>query len=401
MVYLVVIIFLIFLSLHYDVKGKVKYRTFWYNVMLLVFILVAGLRWRLGVDTPNYLYKFYHDYPSLENYSFYVISKSPLFVLLNSIVKTIGGRFFVVQLIHAAIINGLVFKYIKKHSSRWFMCVFFYAVFSYTNYNMEIMRGSLSIVICLFANDYIIERKWIKGFALLILALLCHPQTLGIIMVLPLFFFLKFDKKGVLILIGAFFMGMIIMKLFGDYLWLFEEADEHIGAKIQSYAGSERYGGSSDKFSFVFSFFLPTFYMLLSLLFIKKKSPECKLLKLEPFLMLSIMFILVRMNVEIVSRYVDYYKIYWCMFYSELFCVLAQQRSMKRGLAYVRSLVIMAPLLFSPIVLKYFLGSGAGYRYYPYTSIFEREVDEVTKKRQMKYNQVESTKSPYVNIEEY
>ena len=174
--------------------------------MLFVFILLSGLRWRLGVDTTGYLYNFYHEYPTLNKFSLedYSLFSSPLFVLLNSFVLTLGGRFYVVQLIHASFVNILIFKYIKKHTQYLFICLFFYAVVAYSKYNMEIMKGSMSIVICLFANDYILEKKWVKGYILYFIALLFHAQTI-LLFFIPFLFSLRLNIKGLLVLICAFF----------------------------------------------------------------------------------------------------------------------------------------------------------------------------------------------------
>ena len=131
MIYLSVLFILLYFSFYYDINGKTKGRNFFYRFMLLLFILIAGFRWRLGVDTPNYLYNFYHYIPTLDKFSFtdYSIGQSPFFVLMNSLVKSCGGRFYIVQLIHATIVNVLVFRYIKRHSSFIFTSVFFYAIF--------------------------------------------------------------------------------------------------------------------------------------------------------------------------------------------------------------------------------------------------------------------------------
>lgn len=400
MIYLVVLFLLLLLSFIYDINGKVKNRDFWYNTMLVVFILIAGLRWRLGVDTPNYLGSFYHVYPTIDNFSFsdYGIAKSPLYVLINSVVKTLGGRFYVVQLIHATIVNVLIFKYIKKHTAYIYTSVFFYALFAYTSYNMEIMRGSLSIVICLFSNDFILEKKWVKGYSLLVLALLFHPQTL-VLFLMPILFFLRLNKTGIIILICAFFIGMVIMQIFGDYLWLFE-GDENIEDKVSSYVNSERYGEQGGKFGFfVGACFMPIFYMIYSLLYAKKNRSDNKLLMLEPFLMLCIMFIVIRLNVEIAYRYIDYYKIYYCLFYANLFVnFIVDEKILRRGLAFFRSFLIFCPFFYFIVVRGYITDAGKGFRYNPYTSIFDRTID---KQRQMRYNKIHSTKYPFPNVNEY
>ncbi len=400
MIYLSIILLLLYLSFYYDICGKKKYRDFWFRLILVVFILIAGLRWRLGVDTPNYIYNFYHEYPLLEDFSFkdYSLSQSPFFVLINSVVKTLGGRFYVVQLICATIVNGLIFKYIKKHTIYIFTSIFFYAILAYTNYNMEIMRGGLSIVISLFANDYFLNKKWLKGYILLIFALFFHPQTV-VLFLFPLLYFLKFNKVGALFVIGAFFLGLIIMKLFGDYLWIFE-SDDNIQDKVQVYVNSEKYGVQSGGVGFYFvSLLMPIFYIVFSLLFVKKGFSENKLLLFEPLLMLGIIFIVIRANVNLAYRYIDYFTVYFCLFYSELFAGLIRRTWMlKRDVAYFRSFMIFLPLFMSVVFLKYFTADGQGYRYYPYTSVFDRKMDV---QRQLRYNETTSTKHPYANEREY
>ena len=65
MIYFVVLLLLLILTVRYDINGKTEYRDQWYNAVLVILILIAGLRFRLGVDTVNYIYMFYHDFPSL------------------------------------------------------------------------------------------------------------------------------------------------------------------------------------------------------------------------------------------------------------------------------------------------------------------------------------------------
>ena len=101
------------LTIRYDVNGKTEYRDQWYNAVIVILILIAGLRFRLGEDTINYIYAFYHDTPELPDIdidTFLSSDQPPLWILLNSIIKTLGGRFFVVQLIQATILNTLVLK---------------------------------------------------------------------------------------------------------------------------------------------------------------------------------------------------------------------------------------------------------------------------------------------------
>ena len=126
MIYFVILCILVILAIRYDIQGKTKYRDQWYYAVLIILILVAGLRWRFATDTVRYMYMFYYNTPYVWNLTgerFLNASTPPLWLLLNSIVKSLGGRFFVVQLIQASIVDILFFKYFKKHSPYPFACV--------------------------------------------------------------------------------------------------------------------------------------------------------------------------------------------------------------------------------------------------------------------------------------
>lgn len=187
-----------FLSFRYDINGKTRYRDESYFVVLVILILLAGLRYRLGIDTTRYITMFYYETPELDElkWSDMEFGTDPLFTVLNSVVLTLGGKFYVVQLLHATFVNTLIFKYIKKHTDTIFICVLMYFVYQNAAMNMEEMRASMSLVMCLFANDYMLDRKWVKGLLIFSVSCLFHASTV-LVMVMPLFFFLRLNKLGI------------------------------------------------------------------------------------------------------------------------------------------------------------------------------------------------------------
>lgn len=402
MIYLAVLLLLAILSFHYDVNGRRVNRVSCYRIMLMAFILIAGLRWRIGIDTPQYLYTFYHEIPLLDKFSWqdYPIGTDPFWVLINSIVKTLGGRFYIVQLIQATIVNTLIFHYIRKHSDSWFTCLFFYAIICYTTYNMEIMRGGLSVVICLYANDYVLNKQWIKGYFLYTIALMFHAQTL-VLFLLPFFFFLRFNKLGLIACVGAFLIGMIVMNIFSDYIFLFE-ASEELQDKVSGYAGSEKYGDQGGNLNFFVINILPMLmYVVVSFLSLKYFFSDSRLLKFEPLILFGVMFILVRVNLEIAYRYVDYYKIYFVLVFSELFVrIIKEARLLTPALASFRALVLFMPLLLVLLLYNYVLSKDYSLRYTPYSSVFDRTV---YKERELMYKELNASKSfyPSATINEY
>lgn len=393
MIYLIVLFVLIILSVRYDIQGKTKYRDEWYLGMLAVFILIAGLRWRIGTDTVGYLYKFYHVNPYLENFSFknYPIGKDPLYVLLNSIVKTLWGRFYVVQLIHASFVNILLFNYIKRHSQCIFTCIFFYAIYGYLGYNTEIMRASMSIVVCLYANDFILNKKWFKGYLLYFVALLFHAQTI-VMFFTPFLFFLKLNRKGLVTLCIALVFGFFVQGLLGDYLELLEFGDR-IQDKAEAYVESDRYGGSKS-FNGILKIFAYIITALCCLFFLKKKRFSCDLLKLEPLMMLYMFFLAMNIGMAITYRYVDCYKIYAIFLFAEFFVYLAKDRRFSFGLSYCRAILFFS-LLFVAIYFNLFNKKEPYKKYYPYTSIIDKTIDPDKEKKFL-----EADRS-YANIDEY
>ena len=344
-------------------------KDFWYYTVLIIFILIAGLRYRLGEDTPNYIHKFYHLHHTLDKFSFkdYPIGKDPLWGLLNSVVKSLGGRFYHVQLIHTTFINILLFKFIKKHSNYVFTCLIFYAFCCYTNYNMQIMRGSFSVVICLYANDYFLDRKWIKGYLLLIVALLFHAQTI-IMFAIPLLYFMRLNKTGVVLLLITFFIGKTIQESWGDYLFLLE-GSEDISDKAKKYSELEEYGGQVGNINFMLVRFLPDIaYTMIALWYVKRNDRKSSLLRLEPLIMVGLLFLVLQIYLQIAYRFVDYFRIYFVLYFAELFvCFAKKNLKIPQITAYATMLLFFIPDFF----LMGYWRAAVFEQYYPYSSVLD------------------------------
>lgn len=360
--------------------------------MLIVAILLAGLRWRLMWDTASYLNSFYHIYPSLKEFSLedYPIGKDPLFVLLNSMVKTIGGRFYVVQLIHAAFVNILIFNYFKKHCHYIFTCLLFYALVAYFNLSMEVMRASMSIVICLYANDYILEKKWIKAYLLLFIALMFHVQTL-LIFIVPFLYVLRFNKIGVIFLLSASMLGYILQGNYGSFFELLALGD-NMGNKISAYAESDYFGGQGGNLNNIIVHILPNLlYTLGSLYYIKRVDVNNKMLKFEPLVMIGLVFLFMQISLSIVYRFVDYYVIYFILFYSEVFVEIARKPNrLSKGLAYVKAIMV-----FFPFFISYVYSYIGSWTICPYSSVIERRIDKNREDHLMETNSPGADRNEY------
>lgn len=381
MIYFIVLILLLFLSFRYDINGKTEGREQCYLAMLIIFILIAGLRWRLGADTTSYIRTFYHLTPLLKDYELdeMTLGMNPLWVLLNSVVKTLGGRFYVVQLIEAFVVNFLIFKYFKKHTQYIFTCVFFYFIWRYFNMNMQEMKASISVVLCLYGNDYILEKKWVKGYILYLIGCLFHFSTL-LILLTPLFFFLRFNRKGLVLIAIAFIFGYMVQSSFDDYLMLFE-FDDRIGDKAEGYL--ERANEKENSLLVLLVYTLPPpIYAFLCALYLKKMKLDYYLLRFECFVVIGVICYLISINISIFYRYAHFYTTYLILFYSSCFVDLFKKKLRNTFSVATLSLAI----LFSPLCMSfafYFIKGDKYVMYYPYNSIFNRKVN---KEREVRFN---------------
>lgn len=384
---------LLCLIYRYDLKDEFRYKKTWFIVLQIIFILLSGLRYRIGFDTPNYIERFYHQYPTLEEFSFsdYPIGgDGPLYVLLNVLVISAGGKFFIVQLLQATFVISLIFHYIKKHTKYVFTCAFFYFFICFVQYNYEIMRGSMSIAVALYANDYALQKKWIKAYLLYTLALLFHVQAF-FLFVIPLFFSLKLNIKGIIFLILAFVSGYIFQIVFGDLIKILTLTDI-ISNKAERYAADDLYNTAGGNFKYYIGYIFPLlFYSLISLIYVKRRCTSKSLLILEPLVIIGMGTLLLQMNVQILSRFVDYFDIYFVIYISEFSILLCKlnRRTILYGM--VNCTLLFLPFLF----LTCYQHRSTYMRLYPYNSILNREVNLERE------NAVENPKYGPANTKEY
>ena len=376
MIYFIVLIILLIFVLRYDINGKTRYRNECFYAMLVIFILIAGLRYRLGVDTTRYLTRFYYETPELHELTWddFELGADPLYTFLNSVVLTLGGKFYVVQLLHATFVNTLFFKYIKKHTDAIFTSIFIYFIWQYALINMEEMRASMSLVICLFANDYMLEKKWIKAMLLYAIGCLFHSSTI-LVMVMPLFFFLRFNIFGISFLAAALVGGFVIQSFVVDYIEMIELSDT-LDNKIESYVDDESYMESGKNIKGIIVLLFPYGYSILSLMLVKTGKIESRLSKLEPLVIIFMFFAIFSIGLPIAYRYYRFYAIYYIMFVAEFMIHLFKKQEPRIGqyVIYTKALAIMFPFFF--LIFKGRSTEKTWVRYHPYSSVFDQRLDQ-------------------------
>lgn len=372
MIYFFVVLLLLFLVYHYDIQGKKRRLKFWYNFVLIIFILIAGLRYRLGIDTLNYTYHFYHDVPLIREWDWdnITIASDPLFVLLNSIVLSLDGYFYIVQLVQAAFVNILLFLYIKKHSPYIYTCVFFYFLWEFFAYNMEIMRAGMAIVICLYANDYVLQKKYVKCILLYLLASLFHFSAIVFILT-PFFMILRFDVWGVLLIFFSFISGVFVSTIIEGYLPLLNAVASD---KMEMYLDD---GYSLADNLNIFGYILKSliyFFPVIALCCYKKQKIRDSIIIFEPFIVAGLILAAFSLKAFLVERLVDYYVVYFIFLISH-FSIYQIQKDR----AYLKNAIVI--LLLVAFVSRELISDIS--RYYPYSSVIEKSID---RQREVEYS---------------
>lgn len=366
---------------HYDFYGKTLHKKLLYNTILIMLILIAGLRYRLGIDTQSYMAFFdlsVDGLGSISNIDFSTGKYDPCFVIFCSIVKTFFNAFWVVQLIQATILNTLIFKYIIRHTQYIFTAVLFYFILFYLQYNMEIMRAAWAIIICLYAFDYARNKKWLKCYALIIIASFFHFSAI-IMLFIPLFLKIKFNKTTMTVLIFVAVFGIVFQQYFYNIVALLTYSNR-LSSKFDSYSDSIYFTQMFNINGFISLLIQYVIVPFISINYLK--SIHSKVVdRLESMVFFCSFFSVLSIPVAIMYRYAQF-------FYFPIYIVMAEalncyiQRSTRQvAINKIFLFLFVTTYLVFPVFLSFNHKDIDGQhstmsRYYPYSSIIEKSKNE-------------------------
>ena len=193
MIYIVVFLLLLIPVVRYDWMVKAGGEKGWYYFNLLVLILFAGLRYRIGGDTLLYMGMF-EECPKLQDLKYFDFASAqynPLWYILNGLSRSIYDDFFLFQLIHAFIVNVSFFHFFRKYCPRYyFTAILLYYIGYFCYFNMEVLRESLCVSVLLWATTFLLSRRWVPYYALCLIALLLHYSA-AIMLLFPFLYIFK------------------------------------------------------------------------------------------------------------------------------------------------------------------------------------------------------------------
>lgn len=376
MVYLILLIYLIALCCKYDYGINTKYRDINYVFSCILLIFVAGIRYRIGYDTINYMESFNSPfYPPLSEFSFKGdYGNDILWVFINSIGKSIGGGFYTVQFIQAAIVNIAVFWFIKRNSPKPFLGVLLFFLFQWWNYCFEAMRESIAIAFYLFGLDALISENNYKKYYLRVWpAALVH--TFGFITFLfPLIRFLKVNKYLPVFFAGFLVLFFSVSDLMNSMVEGLVGIEGMAAEKATKYIESDIYGESTLSMAGVVSLFIsrivPIAYLIYILYINKKEDTDVFI----PYLICYILVVLLRIAMPIFFRFYNYFEIMLIVAITQAVSIPKVNGKELRHYATVAVVVLMV------LIRAFELTEPAGYeaykRYFPYNSVFTQDYNE-------------------------
>lgn len=241
MIYIIIIAYFFLISLHYDFLKGVFAKRLSYVISCIILILLAGLRYRVGGDTLNYMYG--HDimpdiFSLIEDGN--NTNREYGWTLVVAISKLFGEEFYYLQFLVAIIVNISIFRFFYLNTKYYHTAAFVYLVFFYFYLNFEILRESIPIVIfCLFGYKYLNERKYLKYYILCGILMTFHVSAV-ILFFIPHLFKLSRVVDGRIIkttvfLLGIYVLGFFIQPYITPYLLAFSFSSL-MESKIQLYS---------------------------------------------------------------------------------------------------------------------------------------------------------------------
>lgn len=400
MIYFFVIIGLLILIYFYDYKEARRNRFLWFMVALFVLIIIAGFRYRLGTDSVRYERYFTNVVPTLSKlhtYNFADSRFSPLYIILNSAIRTVTDQFIVFQIVHAIIVNSIIFYFIYRNTRKIFFGVLFYFIFQYFGLNMEVLREALAVCVFLLAWPFFRDGKWIMWFLMSFIAFMCH--TSGVFMfILPIIVLpgirslFVFGKRTIIICCCLYVVLLFIRVRFFEYVQALAVLDS-VGERAKTYAEDDL-ASSSLSIVGLFILSIKSFFFPLCAIYLLRKENNANFEDGSRFLSMSLMSVYIgicAILIPIFYRFNNYFVFFILIAYADVvFSNIFLNKSRIR-LPYYAWILIFVPLFFIQS-RSTFLGnvnkSGTlkGYmNYYPYSSRLDMEKDP-NREKVFKYN---------------
>lgn len=196
MIYIITLFIVLIFVLKYDILCSTKNKGQCYRLLMIWFVAVSGFAYNVGADCPEYMYLYDEISPSSFSGWKNLFSSDryqPAWYVLNLLCHYVSDDYVVLKLVISIFLNTVVFWFIKRHSSKWFIAILFYAVMMFLNLNFNALRQAVAVGFFLIGYDYLSNNKFGYYFLFLGIAYLFHSSAI-LMVVVPLVRFCTINK---------------------------------------------------------------------------------------------------------------------------------------------------------------------------------------------------------------
>lgn len=379
MIYFIIFILLFIPVVKYDWLAKSGGENTWYYLSLVVLILFAGLRYRVGGDTMTYM-EMFEEIPRLSEYKyfdFFEAAYQPLWYLLSMLSKSISEDFTCFQLIHATIVNISFFSFFRRYCPKYYfsaILLYYFAYFCY--FNMEVLRESLCISILLWATPALLQKRWLAYYGFCLIGFFVHYSSM-IMFVFPLLFWLlkRPNWRLQLVIFVCVFIAVSMVSVIDIMLKVLPISPQFVEL-LENYLDSERniFGILSQFLSY-----LP----ILGMIYLHEQNEDDIHIPFVPLILGVVIVNTMAMNLSAFDRLNNYFKPFILVYLVQISYYIL---STKRFVAYQKSycVLIISLFLFVFNSLRYYTNDLSDIYpnsrftdiYHPYHSVLDPVVDE-------------------------
>lgn len=311
--YIIIILLLLVLVYYYDTNSTQRGKREWVAFICLVLTIFAGLRYNVGSDTANYeaIFNYSPNLHLLFSNKFWWLEREPLWRLLNSIIRTFTDNFIWFQLIISFIINYLLYTFLLRTTDKIFTAYLIIFCVCWWNFNFEILREAVCVVLYLHSILILFDRKYIKYIIISLILISIHRFAFIPVLMTPLLFFI--NRRVVLTVMGIL---AVLVFVFVDesmittvIISISEELNEASQQKMLYYLESKDEGFHSVNFNGMIEAILLSIALPIYTITCKKRIAT----KYDDaFLILTIIYVifsLLKLKMSIMSRICNYYVI--------------------------------------------------------------------------------------------
>lgn len=209
-----------------QLKESSYWRYFVYMVLCIFFCMgyMTGSDWRQYEEM--YKYASINDVNIIE----------PGYYIYSLLMKSLGFSYWTFTILTKVMCFSVFIHVIRKYVTYEFYIVLFLSLYGFLMLFIDCpMRNMIALTIFLFGLKYIVERSFVKYFAVCLIALQFHITVFPFILLYP-FYNSKLSSKLLIAILAVVWLFITPDSIFiQKYLFLYMGGTEHVGDKLMAY----------------------------------------------------------------------------------------------------------------------------------------------------------------------